>query len=257
MKRDCQKAIIFDIDGTAIDTPSVRVPTTYLVKTIQKASASFYMSAATGRAWSFANPALRALKLVDPCIITGGTQICDPVSGKILWQCVIEPKGLAAILAILSKHGKRKLFYTDYTLDDYLEDRGAEPAGLKINEPVSMINYTYVSKDDAYNLAQELSGIPGIICTLVASYQPGLFDMHISNVQATKEHAVVELCKMLGIGSKDTIGVGDGHNDLHLFNAAGTKVAMGNAVPELKAAADVVIGSVKDDGLAHYINELV
>lgn len=53
------------------------------------------------------------------------------------------------------------------------------------------------------------------------------------------------------------IGIGDGANDIHLFNAVGLKVAMGNAVPSLKEKADIVIGHVTDDGLAQYFEDLV
>lgn len=79
----------------------------------------------------------------------------------------------------------------------------------------------------------------------------------ITDLDGTKEHAVAELLKMLAIDKENAVGVGDGHNDLHLFNAVGHKVAMGNAVDEMKQSADVVIGSVQDDGLAKYFEELV
>jgi hydroxymethylpyrimidine pyrophosphatase-like HAD family hydrolase len=39
--------------------------------------------------------------------------------------------------------------------------------------------------------------------------------------------------------------------------SAGLKIAMGNAMPELKAAADFVVGSVDDDGFAEAMNRFV
>ena len=111
-----------------------------------------------------------------------------------------------------------------------------------------------------YEVASQIKGridqLDGITATLVASQRPGLKDLHITNDFATKEHAITELFKITQIDVDKTIGVGDGHNDLHLFNAVKTKVAMGNAVPELKEAADRVIGRVDDDGLADYLGEL-
>ena len=71
-----------------------------------------------------------------------------------------------------------------------------------------------------------------------------------------KEHAIAKLLKILSVEKDRSVGVGDGYNDVHLFNAVGYKVAMGNAVPELKARADIIIGSVKEDGLAQYLKTL-
>lgn len=70
---------------------------------------------------------------------------------------------------------------------------------------------------------------------------------------ATKEHAIAEVLTSLGISKEDAIGVGDGDNDLHLFSAVGYKVAMGNAGPNLKVAADWIAPSVDEDGLAEVI----
>ena len=53
------------------------------------------------------------------------------------------------------------------------------------------------------------------------------------------------------------MAVGDSGNDLPLFENAGFKVAMGNASPLLKQAADVVVASVKDNGLAEAIQKYI
>jgi hydroxymethylpyrimidine pyrophosphatase-like HAD family hydrolase len=39
--------------------------------------------------------------------------------------------------------------------------------------------------------------------------------------------------------------------------ACGFKVAMGNAVPELKAIADYIAPSVEEDGLAHVLEKYI
>ena len=59
-----------------------------------------------------------------------------------------------------------------------------------------------------------------------------------------------------GIDMSHTIAFGDGGNDMSIILKAGTGIAMGNAIPELKAAATYVTTSVDDDGillaLRHY-----
>ena len=91
---------------------------------------------------------------------------------------------------------------------------------------------------------------------MVVAQRAGFKDIHVTNRSATKEHAIAELLKILNIKQENTVGVGDGHNDIHLFNAVSNKVAMGNAVDELKAASDEVIGLVTDDGFAEYLERL-
>ena len=50
---------------------------------------------------------------------------------------------------------------------------------------------------------------------------------------------------------------GDSMNDYDMLSFAKVGVAMGNAVDELKSAADVVTSSVADDGVADYINNVL
>jgi len=92
---------------------------------------------------------------------------------------------------------------------------------------------------------------------MVTAQKPGTRDLHVINSGATKEQAIEELLKMLDVEKEDSIGIGDGHNDLHLFNAVDRKIAMGNAVDDLKNNADEVIGSVKEDGLANFFEKLI
>ncbi len=46
---------------------------------------------------------------------------------------------------------------------------------------------------------------------------------------------------------------GDNYNDLSMLEAAGTGVAMGNAVDEVKARANIVIGDNESTSIAEFI----
>lgn len=48
----------------------------------------------------------------------------------------------------------------------------------------------------------------------------------------------------------DMMAFGDGENDIEMLQAAGIGIAMGNAMAEVKAAADEVTGSNNDEGIA-------
>ncbi len=49
---------------------------------------------------------------------------------------------------------------------------------------------------------------------------------------------------------------GDGPNDMEIFDYVGLKIAMGNAVPELKEKADFVTKTVEEDGILYALEEL-
>ena len=51
------------------------------------------------------------------------------------------------------------------------------------------------------------------------------------------------------------MGAGDGSNDMEMLEWVGHAIAMGQAGEKLKGVADVVTGSVVDDGLATALEE--
>ena len=53
----------------------------------------------------------------------------------------------------------------------------------------------------------------------------------------------------------DAMAFGDGNNDLEMFGAVGTGVAMANGSDALKAAATDICGACVEDGIYHYCVE--
>lgn len=64
--------------------------------------------------------------------------------------------------------------------------------------------------------------------------------------------AIVQILNHFGFTPADAIAFGDSYNDLEMFQAVGKGIAMGNAVPQLKAVADDVCGPVSEDGVYQY-----
>lgn len=249
------RAIIFDLDGTAVDSPIKKLPSDRLIKAVSRLKDKYYLCAATGRVWSFAKPVLNALKLTDPCIISAGTQICNPMNGEILWQKTIPEESLKKVLSLFNEYKDYKLLYNDYAENDYFNG-GVYPSGFQNNEPVYFLEQVFIPDITADEIYKRLNEIEGITCVMVNAQKPGCKDLHIVNKEATKEHAVAELLKITAVKKENSMGIGDGHNDLHLFNAVAQKIAMGNAVHELKEASDQIIGDVSNDGLAVFLNSL-
>lgn len=250
-----KKAIIFDIDGTAIDSPKQKLPSKNLIKEIQRLQDKYLFCAATGRAWSFVKPVFEALKLKDLAVISAGTQICDPQTGEIKYRKSLDREALNRALAVLKNYSDYKLLSNDMTEDDYFNG-GIYPSDFKITEPIYFLEQAFIPDEIAKEIHQKLTRIKGVAVVMVVAQKPGCRDIHVINESATKEHTIAELLKLLEIDRKNTIGVGDGYNDVHLFNAVNYKVAVGNAVPELKEMADKVIKSASEDGLADYLRSL-
>jgi hydroxymethylpyrimidine pyrophosphatase-like HAD family hydrolase len=60
--------------------------------------------------------------------------------------------------------------------------------------------------------------------------------------------ALQVVARHYGIEQKEVMAIGDSYNDMAMIEWAGIGVAMGNACPAVKAAADYVTGSNEEEG---------
>ena len=72
-----------------------------------------------------------------------------------------------------------------------------------------------------------------------------------------KGRALVTLAETLGYTSANVMACGDSDNDLAMIRMAGLGVAMGNAEPDVLAAADAVVADNDHDGVAEAIERYV
>ncbi|MHC5228563.1 Cof-type HAD-IIB family hydrolase [Enterococcus sp. LJL99] len=73
----------------------------------------------------------------------------------------------------------------------------------------------------------------------------------------TKAYGISLLAKDLGIKQEEIMTIGDEENDLPMIEYAGLGVAMENAVPEVKAAAQVITDTNDRDGVAKVVETYV
>jgi hydroxymethylpyrimidine pyrophosphatase-like HAD family hydrolase len=81
----------------------------------------------------------------------------------------------------------------------------------------------------------------------------GMREIEITRKGVTKATGALALMDHLGIDPKDTVAFGDGGNDLPLAEVTGAFVAVGNADWDVKAKATYVCPSIKEDGVAVWI----
>lgn len=236
------KALIFDLDGTAIPNKPDGVPSDNLIGVVAKLQKTAKVCAATGRPWHNSKAIIRKLGLRDPCIISGGTQIIDPISEKMLWEKGMNQSQVESIMKA-AKQFPYEVIYGD--------DVVSTPAKNKIMQrPERIIYIMSVSKKDTEAILKQLRQIPAITAYEAKSWEPNHFDIHITHYEATKSRALQILLRMLKLHKEEVVAAGDSNNDLPLFEVAGYKIAMENGSDEMKAKADLIAPDVSEDGLA-------
>lgn len=245
------KAVIFDLDGTAIPNTPNGMPSQRLINAVKHAQGNIKLCAATGRPITNAKAILTALNLQDPCVISAGTQIVDPVTDKMMWEASLEPADVAAILNICKPY-----HYEVLIRNELMGEGSSASARQSIDGHVNVMYVMGCAQSDADTILVELEKLPQVTAAGVLSWTQDGVDIHITHKEATKEHAIGELLRILGLNKDQVIGVGDADNDVHLFAGVGYKVAMGNGTDRLKGLADKIVDTVDDDGLAKLIEEL-
>jgi Cof subfamily protein (haloacid dehalogenase superfamily) len=87
-------------------------------------------------------------------------------------------------------------------------------------------------------------------------YIDGYF-LTLLHPKGDKAHAIKELQNIDNLGSLKMTVFGDSHNDIGMFKIADTKIAINNAIEELKTIADEVLPHSNDeDGVARYLKKM-
>ncbi len=115
-----------------------------------------------------------------------------------------------------------------------------------VADPVSrvIIRDPNSSADEFVQVAEEL-GLHG------TSYVVGWTAwMDLAPKGVSKASGLEHVAQQLRIEAADVLAIGDGRNDLEMFEWAGLSVAMGQAIDQVREAADAVTDSVYEDGAA-------
>lgn len=79
----------------------------------------------------------------------------------------------------------------------------------------------------------------------------------VYNPKTTKGNGIKQIIEYYNIDKEKTIAIGDGHNDIELFQEVNIKVAMENAHPDLKAIANYITKTTKENGVYHFLNDYI
>jgi HAD superfamily hydrolase (TIGR01484 family) len=242
------KAIMLDLDDTTVLHGKENLPSPRVAEAIAKAKEKIHVCIVTARTLKDAMPVLTHLTLSGPCVFTNGTQVYDPETKKVIHEVLLPKDAIPGIRRICESFNVRTMLYNG---EDDTET--FEPSSQK----VLSIYVPEIEPERADMVVSALKVIPGINVLKLSAWNKKFMSIDITSVHASKLHGIVEVAKILQIKTEEIIGVGDGYNDFPLLMACGLKIAMGNAVPELKAIADFIAPSVYDDGVATVIEKFI
>jgi HAD superfamily hydrolase (TIGR01484 family) len=243
------KALVFDLDGTAIPNRPDSHPSQRVIEAVAAAQKKLSVSAATGRSLGLCDYVLEQLHITAPCVISGGTQVYDPQHNTFLWEKRLTTEQAKAIYDVCRQYPY------DLAIN---EDKWGLPMSKRQFMGNERVMYVMsVNPEDTEKMTTQLKQIPDLAVHAVKSWIEGDFDLHITHIQATKKHALEVLQATLGIKPEDTIAIGDSGNDLPLFELAGFKIAMENGSDALKSQADFIAPSVDEDGVAVAIEKFI
>lgn len=244
------KAIIFDLDGTVVPSVLEGMPSPGVVEAVDKVKHKLKLSTASARAVQYCRNIWKALSIEDPCVINGGSQIINPKTEKIIWEQLL-PDGVIEEVV-----NKSKEYADTFAINGNIFNLKSGFNNFPKN--ANLIVVFGVKKEKTEFLVKTLSQIPDVIVHILHSWVAGdYWDIHVIHRLATKKHAIEKLIEVLGIKKEEVVGVGDGNNDMPLFESVGYKIAMGNSVETLKEAADYITDTLENDGFAKFIDRKI
>ena len=79
----------------------------------------------------------------------------------------------------------------------------------------------------------------------------------VASSKVSKGNAVKAVCEYFQIKPEEIVPIGDGENDLSMFELTPNSVAMGNSLPEIKEKANYVTASNDEDGVAKVLGFII
>ena len=262
------RLIISDIDGTFI-TSAGRV-TPRLRNVVSRAiSSGAHFGLATGRPHRWLIPVLEQLPVAPVCVCANGAVVYDPTEDRVLHTHELAPDTMGEILhdveralagvyhgygvervgsSALDPEDECFLITPEYNPDAWDSRFGVVDKQTLIEVPAAklLVRCPDMTSAEMYDIIAPL--IDDTVAHVTYSMDEGLIE--ISRPGANKATGAQYLADRYGLTSAETIAFGDMPNDLEMLQWAGTGVAMANAKPELKDAADHVTATNDEHGVA-------
>jgi Cof subfamily protein (haloacid dehalogenase superfamily) len=260
--------IACDVDGTLIvDDETITPRTRNAVRAAVEAGAQFVL--ATGRPPRWVRPVVDELGFAPMAVCANGAVIYDPATDRVMSARTLSVDTLGELAQIATRAipgaglavERVGSSAHDAATPQFVSSPGYEHAWLNPdNTEVSIENLLsapaiklLVRKAGARSsdMAAQLAKHVGLEGDLTYSTNNGLIE--IVPLGITKATGIAEIAGPQGITDDDVVAFGDMPNDVPMLLRAGHGVAMGNAHPEVLAAADEVTTPNTADGVARVL----
>lgn len=260
----------FDMDGTLLN--SKKMITARTLDAIKRAAAAGKtVILSTGRGISELQQFEAMLGDVTYYVCESGALIYNAKEKKVLHTESFPPEVVEAVIAIGEQMDSMACMVSEGEL--YVERADVERAGhFHIEIYQDMMKKIAHMEDDLYGLYRRthfgvekfnlygateeirmeiLKKVQGMPLTTAFAERTSL---ELSPQNVSKASGLDWLCRYLAIPLEKTIVVGDADNDAEVLRVAGLSVAMGNALPRIKAISDVVTADNDHDGCADVVD---
>lgn len=241
------KLIALDMDGTLLNRNG-EISVANLAAIKEATAAGVRVILATGRYIGDVLPFVKQLDLNLPLVINNGSEVWKSPD-TLHVRHVIKPSIIEKILVFLEKYGNDVAIRAN-TVQGKLNQTNW-PEDL---QSVDWLQFAVITANE--------SNLKEIRDEITSWNQLEVTNSHPTNVEVNplginKGTGLNQVCWMLDIKLSETIAVGDSLNDVSMIRTAGLGAAMGNAQEAVKRAADLVVPSNHEDGVAwlikHYL----
>ncbi|AGB41735.1 HAD-superfamily hydrolase, subfamily IIB [Halobacteroides halobius DSM 5150] len=221
---------------------------------------------ASGRPYASLATYADNLGVVLPLITANGSLIKCSLTDKIYHKLNLNLKYAQEILTYAQEY--------DYEISVYYEDKIITnySARAKLHRELKEVNNIVLDKNlelesDPIKLLlhhQEDEILEQGFKDLEDKYEEQLYitsagveSIEVMTQGANKGNALTYIMNKLNIKPEEVIAIGNGDNDLPMFEVAGLAVAMGNSLEQVKQQADFVTKSNQQDGVAYALEKFI
>ena len=266
------KMLVIDIDGTLL-TPEGKITPRTLAALRAAQQAGIVVTLATARRYCNTAKIATELGLDIPLILYDGALIIKHPDAAIIHSHMLETHVAQQAVDLFVRHhvqpvvhpaaGLAEEIWTgpsdldNLWLEAYFttfpEQTRRMPYGeLCTGHPDPLRVVAFTEEERILELIPEVSAL-ACSWTPIKRGSYGCAELTIMDPGCSKASGVTTLAHYLNIPLQEVMAIGDNNNDIQMLRTAGWGVAMGHASETVKAAAQAVTASNREDGVAQAI----